>query len=117
MYTVLLIEDHFDVASVIRLMLSRAGYRVLLASNLAEARQVWAALKDEIHLVLTDNHLPDGSGIQFAGHLQGEKPSLKIAVATGNSDADIPAAFHRIDKPFSPANALDAINRALSPSA
>jgi DNA-binding NtrC family response regulator len=114
MYTVLLIEDQFDVASVMRLMLSRGGYRALLASNLAEANRVWAAFKDEIHLVLTDNHLPDGSGVQFAAHLLREKPSLKVAVATGDPEVDIPPGFYRIDKPFLTATLLNTLRLALS---
>jgi DNA-binding NtrC family response regulator len=114
MYTVLLIEDHFDVASMMRLMLSRGGYRAMLASNLAEANQIWTAFKDEIHLVLTDNHLPDGSGVQFAAHLVREKPSLKVAVASGNPDVDIPAGFYRIDKPFLAATLLNTLRLALS---
>jgi len=114
MYTVLLIEDQFDVASVMRLMLSRGGYRALLASNLAEANQIWTAFKDEIHLVLTDNHLPDGSGVQFAVQLVREKPSLKVAVASGNPEADIPAGFYRIDKPFLATTLLNTLRAALS---
>ena len=114
MYTVLLIEDQLDVASVMRLMLSRGGYRALLASNLAEANQIWAAFKDEIHLVLTDNHLPDGSGVEFAAGLVREKPSLKVAVASGNPDPDIPSGFYRIDKPFLVTTLLNTLRIALS---
>ena len=114
MYTVLLIEDQLDVASVMRLMLSRGGYRALLASSLAEANQIWTAFKHEIHLVLTDNHLPDGSGIQFAAGLVREKPSLKVAVASGYPDPELPAGFYRIDKPFLATTLLDTLRVALS---
>jgi CheY-like chemotaxis protein len=114
MYTVLLIEDQFDVASVMRLMLSRGGYRALLAANLAEAHRIWTACKDEIDVVLTDNQLPDGSGVRFAEHLRREKPSLKVAVASGLPNADLPSGFYRLDKPFLSSTLLETLQQALS---
>ena len=113
MYTVMLIEDQFAVASVVRLMLSKGGYRALLASSLAEAQQIWAAYKDEIDIVLTDNYLPDGSGVQFAEHMAAEKPFLKVVVASGVPFAELPPGFHRVDKPFDSSTLLNKLNQIL----
>jgi DNA-binding NtrC family response regulator len=114
MHTVLLIEDQFDVASMLRLILSRGGYRALLANNLAEARDIWSAYKNEIDLVLTDNNLPDGSGVQFAQHLAHEKPSLKVVVASGIPQDNLPRSFYRADKPFHMSDLLDTLATALN---
>jgi DNA-binding NtrC family response regulator len=116
MYTILFIEDQFDVASVLRLMLSKWGYRALLASNLAEAQQIWAAYKDEIDLLLTDNYLPDGSGVTFAERIAQEKPRLKVLVASGVPLLDLPPGFHRLDKPFDQSALLSLLERILSES-
>src|SRR5688572_16946700 len=113
MNTVLLIEDQFDVASMLRLILSRGGYRALMAHNLGEARGIWAAYKNEIDLVLTDNNLPDGSGVQFAQFLVHEKPSLKVAVASGIPQDNLPRSFYRVDKPFQISDLLDTLALAL----
>src|SRR5688572_30475769 len=114
MYTVMLIEDQFDVASVVRLMLSKGGYRALLATSLAEAHQIWAAYKDEIDVLLTDNYLPDGSGLSFAERIAQEKPRLKIVVSSGVPFLDLPPGFHKVDKPFEAATLLSLLERILS---
>jgi DNA-binding NtrC family response regulator len=114
MYTVLLIEDQFDVASLLRLVLSRNGYRALLASNLSEAENIWAAFGHEIHAVITDNSLPDGSGLRFAEHLTREKPALKVIVASG-LPTEIPPEFERADKPFHISKLLQTLERLLPP--
>jgi two-component system, NtrC family, response regulator HydG len=113
MYTILLIEDEFDVASMLRLLLSRHGHRALLAYNLVEASHIWGAYKNEIDLVLTDNHLPDGSGIAFAEHLVREKPSLKVIVSSGYPADTLPSGFHRADKPFESSTLMETIRRAV----
>lgn len=113
MYTVLLIEDQFDVGSMTRLVLSRHGYRALLAFTLVEANQIWSAFNTEIDLVLTDNHLPDGSGVAFAERLAAEKSSLKVIVSSGISFDNLPSGFLSVDKPFDTETLLKTLRRAL----
>ena len=97
--TVLIIEDQPELGSILRLVVSRRGHRALLATSIAEAHSVWRSMKTEIDLVIADNLLPDGSGIQFAATLTAEKPSLKLIIATGLPEGSIPAGAHRMDNP------------------
>lgn len=100
MQTILIIEDQPELASVIRLVVSRQGHRALLALTLAEAEAIWTALKQEITIVISDNHLPDGSGVHFVNRLYSEKPEIKLILASGLPDPAIPPGAYRLDKPF-----------------
>lgn len=113
MRTVLLIEDHLEVASLLRQLIARCGHRALMARNLAEAEQIWSESKSVIDLLLTDNSLPDGSGIRFAELLALEKPGLKVIVSSGIPSHELPPGFQRIDKPFKVQDFLKTIQQAL----
>jgi DNA-binding response OmpR family regulator len=79
--------------------LSRAGYNVLVAQNVAEAQQLWREREKEIALVITDNSLPDGSGIELVQRLEREKPALKIIVSSGLTRDDLPWRYYQLGKP------------------
>jgi len=114
MNTVLLIEDNLEIASLLRLIISRGGHRVLLAASLAEAEGIWSASKSEIDLLVTDNALPDGSGITYAERLHREKPTLKVIVVSGMPGPGFPPHFLRLDKPFQMAAFLNTLELALA---
>lgn len=111
MHTILIIEDEPDLASVLRLVVSRMGHRALLASTLAEAQAIWSALKQEITVVISDNHLPDGSGIDFGTQLLADKPGLKLILATGNPYSIAPPEAVLLNKPFNMAELLSILDR------
>ena len=110
MHTILIIEDEPDLASVLRLLVSRTGHRALLASTLAEAQAIWSALKQEITVVISDNHLPDGSGIDFVQQLLVEKPGVRLILATGNPYAIVPPEAVQLNKPFNMAELLTVLD-------
>ena len=99
MHTVLLIEDQPEIALMLRLAISRSGHRALLAMNIKEAEQIWAAYRNEITAIVADNTLPDGSGIQFARRLHDEYAHLRVIITCGLTNA-LPPEFQRLDKPF-----------------
>ena len=73
---------------------SREGYQVHLASTIAEARALSA--RHEVHVVLSDQNLPDGNGVDFLAELHGTGNEAIPILMTGYADLNI---------------ALDAINR------
>src|SRR5688500_13122839 len=104
MHTVLLIEDQADVAAMIQWMISRCGHTSLLAASLADARELWGKHCAQITMVLADNTLPDGSGIEFAKELASRAPGLPIVITSGMAYAGDPHDFTRLDKPFTVAD-------------
>lgn len=116
MHMVLLIEDQPDVATMIELMISKNGHRSFLATNVAEAQNLWKEHHAEITLVLADHTLPDGSGIDFANQVRAANPSLPIVITSGMAYAGTPHNFLRLDKPFTVAEFNRLISTISPPS-
>ncbi|MHC4885977.1 MAG: sigma-54-dependent transcriptional regulator [Planctomycetota bacterium] len=81
---VLIVDDEPDTCSGLAALLAPKGYQTLTASSLEDARGVVAA--QHLDAVLLDEHLPDGSGIDWVPDLRQACPSLAIIVITGGGD-------------------------------
>jgi DNA-binding response OmpR family regulator len=81
------VEDNPAVQHNNRAILTRRGYRVREASNLAEARA--AVAEEEPDAIILDIMLPDGSGLDFLRELRcGSRVPVLMLTALGTS-ADI----------------------------
>ena len=109
--TILLVEDEDQVGTIVRLILSRKGYRVLFVRSAREAFAVWTAMAHEIDMVMTDVILPDGSGIDLAQEFQKQK-DVKVLVASGNIHMSLPPGFRGLEKPFDMPELLAEIHAA-----
>jgi two-component system, cell cycle sensor histidine kinase and response regulator CckA len=105
--TVLVAEDERGVREVVQRILSRKGYKVLVASSGPEALEVAARFEDRIDILLTDVVMPQMSGWELAERLRIERTGLKIVYMSGYAeDALAPntasnPAITFIEKPFS----------------
>jgi signal transduction histidine kinase len=81
---VLVVEDNDEVRLYGTSILSELGYRVLQATNGAEALSVLGKTK-RIDLLFTDVILPGMSGKAIAERAQSLRPGLKVLFATGYS--------------------------------
>jgi len=114
----LLVEDNDAVRAVVKLILQGAGYAVLQARSLAEARELWAGNKDEIALLLTDMVLPDGHGTDFALALIAERPELPALCMSGYADGawqpgESTARLAHIGKPFASEELLRKVRQLI----
>jgi|GEM_PF-2779894 len=82
--TLMLVEDEEVVLEVMADMLVSLNYQVLSASSGAEARTLFEANKDTIDLVLTDQSLPDSTGIAVIRHIREQGSTLPVLIYTGN---------------------------------
>ncbi|MFU8802651.1 MAG: ATP-binding protein [Bradymonadaceae bacterium] len=80
---VLLLEDEEDIRKPYRIFLERAGFRILEAPNIEEARALFDEYADQIDLLLADVVLPDGSGVELARELQARLPPLEVIFMSG----------------------------------
>ncbi|MGV3756074.1 MAG: PAS domain-containing protein, partial [Verrucomicrobiota bacterium] len=84
--TILLVEDEHSVRMVTRILLERAGYKVLEAVNGVQALQVWEQHHEPIHLLFTDIVMPGGmDGRELAASLEARNPRLKVILTSGYS--------------------------------
>lgn len=77
--TILLVEDDFALAMGTEYALQTEGYKVLHASNLAEARRF---LDENPDLILLDVMLPDGTGYEFCKEVRNRGIVIPIVFLT-----------------------------------
>ena len=104
--TILLVEDEEAVRLLTRLILERAGYRVMAAVNAEEAEASHQSVAGSIDLLLTDVVLPGISGSELYQRLSRVNPRLRVIYMSGYTDDTVfrtgrlqhGAAF--VQKPF-----------------
>jgi PAS domain S-box-containing protein len=116
--TILIVEDDDLVRTLTIRVLRRRGYRVLEASNPAEAAQRAAEEAGPIHLLLSDVGLPQKSGPELARTLAGDRPEMKVLFMSGYgrtalAERGVVPGPGLLEKPFSPEALLDRIRTVL----
>jgi two-component system, cell cycle sensor histidine kinase and response regulator CckA len=118
--TVLVVEDEELVRRVVARILTRAGYRVLVAGGGAEALAICEDAAGPIDLLLTDVIMPGIGGKELATRVAGQVPGIRILYMTGYTDDDVlrrgilDQGRAVILKPFSPEDLLRKIRGVLS---
>lgn len=81
--SVLLVDDQEDAREVARLVLERAGFRVLSAHEGLVALELLSAHRDEIVCVLLDSTMPGMSGAEVCRKLRHLAPELPVVLCSG----------------------------------
>jgi two-component system cell cycle sensor histidine kinase/response regulator CckA len=84
--TVLLVEDESSVRALAETILSRLGYRVLVADSGPAAVKIWGENRSRIDVLLTDVIMPMMSGGDLAHKLRETSPGLKVLFMSGYTD-------------------------------
>lgn len=84
--TILLVEDEPIVREVSRLLLTQLGYRVLVASDGAQALALSDAETGPIDLLITDIVMPGMDGRELAATLTRRRPSLRVLFTSGYTE-------------------------------
>jgi PAS domain S-box-containing protein len=117
--TVLVVEDDEDVRELITRMLSRSGYRVVVAPSAHEALQIARAAGPEIDLLVSDVVMPKMSGIELLARIREFRPGLPTLLISGYSADTVPGAgplaehTRLLRKPFSTAALSRAVGEML----
>jgi PAS domain S-box-containing protein len=119
--TILLVEDEANVREFAAAVLQQDGYTLLQARSGENALEVWRWHSARIDLLLTDVVLPgELSGLQLGQRLQGEKPSLRILLATGYSRDNVGPLSGEgkppflLSKPYTPRTLLQAVHEVMA---
>ena len=90
---VLCIDDDRDILDLHMLVLERAGYSVLGASDAPQALNLLSA--NAVDLVIADHMLPGRSGSDMVKEMKRLKPNVPIVMLSGI--LEIPEAEHHAD--------------------
>src|SRR5713226_6999107 len=83
--TILCLDDEPDLLYLHRVVLERAGYSVLAASEAAEAVRLLS--QNPVQLVITDHVMPGGrSSEEFIVEMKRLRPSVPVLLLTGMPD-------------------------------
>jgi two-component system cell cycle sensor histidine kinase/response regulator CckA len=119
--TILLVEDEPILRETTREYLGCLGYRVLRASNGAEALKI-ARSGESIDLLVTDIMMPKMSGKELASVTLSERPSIKVLFISGAVDSVLvrqqmlKSGTTIVAKPFELSVLARAIRDLLDPS-
>ena len=114
---VLIVEDEGDLCLLLNILLDEKGMEVEHAQSLAKAEEY--LLQDEPSLILLDNRLPDGFGVDFIKHIKKQHPSTKVIMISGVDAAAQDVALENgadlfLKKPFTKSELLNSVMQLLN---
>ncbi len=86
--TILVIDDEETIRRLMKTVLERHGYKVLLAENGADGLTIFARNAGVISLVVLDLVMPVMSGEEVLPHLLTMRPGLPVIVSSGQDAAE-----------------------------
>lgn len=118
---ILVVDDESSIRTATRLILERAGFRVLVAGNGAEALKIFHDSRDLVQVILTDVMMPVMGGVALIRTLKEINPQLGVIATSGLGDQatrnELAAVGIEIflEKPCSPKDLLKAVQARLKP--
>jgi CheY-like chemotaxis protein len=116
---VLVVDDEEPIRNLAQKVLTRFGYRVLLAADGAEAVSLYAPRQKEVDVVITDMAMPIMDGPATIVALKAINPRVRIVSSTGlASDGGMAMAKnagirHFIPKPYTAETMLNTMHEVL----
>lgn len=112
---VLVVEDEGEMGLLLNLILSERNFELDYVNNLLAADEYLQ--KQQPSVIILDNKLPDGFGVDFISYLKKKYPSIKIIMISGFATARDVALENGADmffeKPFSKDQLYSSIDRLL----
>jgi two-component system OmpR family response regulator len=114
---ILCIEDEGDMCLLLDLLLNGKETLVDHVKTLTAAREFLE--KEQPELILLDNRLPDGFGVDFIGYIKTNYPGIKIIMITGVDVAAQDVALEVgadkfLSKPFTRMQLQESVSRLLN---
>lgn len=112
----LVVEDQGETCLILGLILSDRKFEMDYVNNLLDADEYLKRNKPSV--IILDNQLPDGFGVDFITYVKKKYPGIKIIMISGFITARDVAMENGADafleKPFSMENVNNAIDKVLA---
>jgi DNA-binding response OmpR family regulator len=114
---ILIIEDEGEMCLVLNILLSNEDIELEHVKNLSAAEEYLSNKRPS--LIILDNKLPDGFGVDYIRHVKAKYPSVKIVMITGFDASAKDVALENgadlfLEKPFTKQEILAAIKSLLN---
>jgi CheY-like chemotaxis protein len=84
--SILFVDDEPELALLGKQALERFGYTVFSTAKAVEAFDVFRAAPDKFDLVVTDQTMPEMTGMELAAELRQIRPNIPVILCTGFSE-------------------------------
>lgn len=115
---ILIIEDEGDMCLLLNIMLKKDEIDLEHVRSLSAAKEYLA--EQNPHLILLDNKLPDGFGVDFINYIRSNHPDIKILMISGfhasavKDVALFAGADGFLEKPFSREQVYSSVQALLN---
>ncbi len=116
---IVVVDDDASIRAMAALALEKAGYTVVSAGSVREAR---TALDDGCDLILCDIYMPGGTGLDLLEEVRDRLPDVPVILMTARGSVETAAtaarhgAFDYVAKPFDLGVLLERVRAALAPA-
>ena len=116
---ILIVEDDFEISSIIKEVLSKFNYECEIASDGEIAFHIYETNKGKFDLVISDLGLPKISGVELFEKFYRNNPNIKFIAMSGFGHKDVQDELHSkgvsafLSKPFNLENLLKTIRTVL----
>lgn len=87
--SILFVDDEVELVNAGRLILERLGYTVTGKTSSIEALEAFSAEPESFDLVVTDQTMPQKTGIELAGEILSIRPEIPVILCTGFQHSEI----------------------------
>ena len=108
---VLVVEDDGELGLVLDMILSERKFELDYVNNLLSADEYLQ--KQQPRVIILDNKLPDGFGVDFISYIKKKYPAIKIIMISGFGSARDVALENGADLFFEKPFSLEEFNEAL----
>ena len=114
---ILIVEDEGEMCLLLNILLTDGEMQLEHVKSLAAAGEYLS--KEQPTVVILDNKLPDGFGVDYISHIKKNYPSIKIIMITGYAGAAKDLALENgvdcfLEKPFSRQQLFESVNTLIA---
>jgi DNA-binding response OmpR family regulator len=109
---VLVVEDEGEIGLLLNMILNEKDFELDYVSNLLSADEYLQ--KEEPSVIILDNKLPDGFGIDFISYIKKKYSDIKIIMISGFASAKDVALANGADMFFEKPFSKDELNKSLN---
>ena len=119
--TVLVVDDERPIRNLVRRVLTRAGYEVILAKDGDAALRAFEEHADLIDLVLLDMTMPGMDGREVFQLLQEIRPGVRVLLSSGFNEREVTREFAQtslagfLKKPYTVPGLVNKVREVLNP--